>query len=90
MNFIHCAAGSKLGRRCRRRTRFQHIHYASAPFRRRGLIFNVGVNAIEQTFAAQFGQFAIEIFAGLAKKLIGGIAEAKHREGGAIELRRFL
>ena len=89
MNVVHCAAGGQLSGRGDRRTGLQHLNDARAPFSGRSLIFNVGVDAIEQAFRAKFGQLAVEIFAGLAEEFIRGIAEAKDGECGSVQLRRF-
>lgn len=67
MNIVHRAAGGQLSGRSDRRTGLQRLNHARAPFSGRGLIFNVGINAIEQTFRAELGQLVVEIFAGLAE-----------------------
>ena len=90
MNIVHRAAGGQLSGRSDRRTGLQRLNHARAPFSGRGLIFNVGINAIEQTFRAELGQLVVEIFAGLAEKFIRGIAETKDGERGPVQLRRFL
>jgi hypothetical protein len=89
MNVVHRAAGGQLSGRGNWRTGFQHLNHARAPFRGRGLIFDVGIDAIEQAFRAELGQLAVEIFAGLAEEFIRGIAEAKDGERGPVQLRRF-
>lgn len=90
MNIVHRAAGGQLSGRSDRRTGLQRLNHSRAPFSGRGLIFNVGVDAIEQTFRAELGQLVVEIFAGLAEKFIRGIAETKDGERGPVQLRRFL
>ncbi len=55
----------------------------------RGLVFNVGIDTVEQAFTAQFRQLAVKIFPGLAEKFIRAIAEAKHGKCGVFQLRRF-
>ena len=89
MDVVHRAAGGQLGGRGNWRTGFQHLNDARAPFRSRGLIFDVGIDAIEQAFRAELGQLAVEIFARLAEEFIRSIAEAKDSERGPVQLRRF-
>ena len=90
VDLVHRPAGEQLRRRSGRRARFQYLNHPSAPFGGGGLILDIRVNAVEQAFAAQFGQLVVKIFAGLAEEFIGGIAEAKHGKCGIGQLRRFL
>ena len=90
VDLVHRPAGEQLRRRSGRRARFQYLNHPSAPFGGGGLILDIRVNAVEQAFAAQFGQLVVKIFAGLAEEFIGGIAEAKHGKCRIGQLGRFL
>ena len=67
----------------------KRINHTSAPLAGSGLVFNVGIDTVEQAFTAQFRQLAVKIFPGLAEKFIRAIAEAKHGKCGVFQLRRF-
>ncbi len=91
MNVVDCASGGgcRLGWRPGRYAGFQHLDNARAPFGRRRLVFNVGIDAVQQAFCPQLGQFAVEIFARLAEEFIGRVAKAEDRKGGARQFWRF-
>ncbi len=85
VNIVYRASGSDGGLRrgLFRHTGFQHIDNARAPFGSRGLVFNVGINAIQQALATQFGQLAVKIFARLTEEFVGRVAQAKDRKGSS-------
>ena len=68
---------------------FQHLNDARAPFGGGGLVFHISVYAIQQALGAQLRQPAVKVFTGLAEEFIGGITEAEHGKGRALQLWRF-
>ncbi len=88
VNHTGCG-GRRLRGRLFRNAGFQDIDNARAPFGSRGLVFDVGIYAIQQALAAQFGQLAVKIFARLAEEFVGGVAKAEDRKGGARQFWRF-
>lgn len=64
---------------------FQCFNYVCVLFSGCGLIFNVGIDVIEQMFCVEFGQFVVEIFVGLVEKFIRGIVEIKDGECGFVQ-----
>ena len=72
-----------------RHARFQHVNDARTPFSGGGLVFHIRINAVQQALSAQFRQFAVEIFTGLAEKFVGGVAQAKHGERRPVQFWGF-
>ena len=91
MHFIDAAGRGRhcLRRRFARHALFQHLDQRTAPAGSRLGEIDVGVDAIQQALCAQLRQAAVEVLARFAKEFVRGVAEAEHREGGAIQLRRF-